>query len=250
MNTVIIDDDEMVRKTLKLLLKEYCPDLNVTAEAGTYHDAVRCIYEEKPSLVFMDVQLSDSTGFEVLNVFDAHSFVVIMMSSHREYALQAFDYDSKGYLLKPFETDQLFKAVERARVKLQLLQEASAYRTITEEQTRNLVTILVKSTRGNVNVYYSDIVACSAHYGYTRILLQNRSYILSMDTLNDWEQWLSDEQFIKIHRSHIINLRHVAQWQHEGKEGIVQLSTGDMMTIARTHKADFIRKLNDSFPIG
>lgn len=250
MNTVIIDDDEMVRKTLKLLLREYCPDINVVAEAGTFHDAVGCIYEHQPSLVFMDVQLSDSTGFEVLNVFDEHCFVVIMMSSHREYALQAFDYDSKGYLLKPFETDLLLKAVERVHVKLQLLQDATAYRSIIEEQTRNLVTILVKSTRGNVNVYYADIVACSAHYGYTRILLQNRSYILSMDTLNDWEQWLSDDQFIKIHRSHIINIRHVAQWQHDGKEAIVQLSTGDMMTIARTHKADFIRKLNGSFPIG
>jgi two-component system LytT family response regulator len=246
--TIIIDDDDTVRSTLRLLLREYCPDVEVVGEAGNFHDAVQSIYEAKPDLVFMDVQLADCAGFEVLNAFDVESFAVIMMSSFKEYAVQAFDYDSKGYLLKPFEFDKLIAAVERTRTQLTLLHTAREYSDMIQELNTTLAApdtarMMVKSTRGMVSIKLKDVITCSMHYGYVRLTFHGAPILLAMNTLSEWEQWLSPDEFMKIHRSHIINVSHVRQWRHDGKEAVVQMSTGEVFTVARAHKQDFIRRV-------
>lgn len=249
LRTVVVDDDELIRKTLVLLLIEHCPDIEVVGEASSFRDAVGSIYTHKPDIVFMDVQLSDTTGFEVLDAFDANDFAVIMMSSYSQYALEAFDYDSKGYLLKPFDVDKLVTAVERARAKLRLLQEVRDYKSRLEFQQKAAPTsVLIKSTKGNVNTYFTEIIACSAHYGYTRISRHTHPALLSVDILSEWEQRLPDNIFLRIHRSHIINIHHVEQWEHDGKEGIVRMSNSEILPISRAHKADFIRHLEKQPP--
>ncbi|MBD1210615.1 MAG: response regulator transcription factor [Ignavibacteria bacterium] len=249
LRTVIVDDDELIRKTLVLLLQEYCPDIEVVGEASSFHDAVRNIYDHKPDIVFMDVQLTDTTGFEVLDAFDANDFAVIMMSSYSQFALEAFDYDSKGYLLKPFDVEKLCTAVERARAKLRLLQEVRDYKSRLELQQKTAPTsVIIKSTRGNINTYFTEIIACSGHYGYTRIARHERPALLSIDILAEWEHWLPHNIFLRIHRSHIINIHHVAQWEHDGKEGIVRMSNSEILPVSRAQKADFIRRVEEHHP--
>ncbi len=246
LRTVIIDDDEMVRKTLALLLKEYSPDIAIVGEAAAFHDAVRLLYEHQPDIVFMDVQLTDTTGFEVLNAFNENVFAVIMMSSYSQYAIEAFDYGSKGYLLKPFDVEKLTSAVERARATLRLLKEIREYKQQLEEQQHRIAlptSIIIKSTKGNFTTYLTDIISCSSHYGYTRVALHNHTTLLSIHTLAEWEQWLPTGDFMRIHRSHIINRHHIAQWEHDGKEGIVRMSNDEILAISRTHKADFIERI-------
>lgn len=249
LHAVIVDDDEMIRKTLVLLLQEYCPDIHVVGEASSFHDAVRSIYDHKPDMVFMDVQLTDTTGFEVLDAFDANDFAVIMMSSFSQYALEAFDYDSKGYLLKPFDEEKLITAVERARTKLRLLQEVRDYKSRLELQQQLAPTsVVIKSTKGNINTYFTEIIACSAHYGYTRISRHAHAALLSIDILAEWEHWLPQNIFLRVHRSHIINIHHVAQWEHDGKEGIVRMSNSEILPVSRAQKADFIRRVEEYHP--
>ena len=164
LRTVVIDDDELIRKTLVLLLQEYCPDIEVVGEASSFHDAVRNIYDHKPDIVFMDVQLTDTTGFEVLDAFDANDFAVIMMSSYSQFALEAFDYDSKGYLLKPFDVEKLCTAVERARAKLRLLEEVRDYKSrlieIFEEQATSFC-------RSNLHLNPSRVAAEPVNWKFT-----------------------------------------------------------------------------------
>lgn len=249
LRAAIIDDDTMVRKTLVLLLQEYCPDIEIIGEAASFHEAVGIIYDQKPDIVFMDVQLSDTTGFEVLDAFDANDFAVIMMSSFSQYALEAFDYDSKGYLLKPFDVEKLNTAVERARAKLRLLQEVRDYKSRLELQQRPAPTsVVIKSTKGNINTYFTEIIACSAHYGYTRISRHQHSALLSIDILSEWEHRLPEDIFLRIQRSHIINIHHVAQWEHDGKEGVVRMSNSEIFRISRVLKAEFIRRIAEHYP--
>lgn len=249
LRAVVVDDDTMIRKTLVLLLEEYCPDVEIVGEAASFHDAVGAIYDQKPDIVFMDVQLTDTTGFEVLDAFDANDFAVIMMSSYSQYALEAFDYDSKGYLLKPFDIEKLGTAVERARAKLRLLQEVRDYKNQLELHQKPAPTsVVIKSTKGNISTYFTEIIACSGHYGYTRISRHERSALLSIDILAEWEQWLPMDIFMRIHRSHIINIHHVAQWEHDGKEGIVRMSNSEIFPVSRALKADFIRRIDVHHP--
>lgn len=244
LRSVVVDDDEFVRKTLILLLQEHCPDIQIVGEASSFHDAVGSIYTHKPDIVFMDVQLTDTTGFDVLDAFDANDFAVIMMSSYSQYALEAFDYDSKGYLLKPFEVEKLITAVERARAKLRLLQEVRDYKQRLELQQHSIPSsVVIKSTKGNINTYFTEIIACSGHYGYTRISRHDRPALLSIDILAEWEQRLPNNIFLRIHRSHIINIHHVAQWEHDGKEGIVRMSNSEILPISRAQKSEFLRHL-------
>jgi two-component system LytT family response regulator len=247
LRAVIVDDDAMIRKTLLLLLEEHAPDVGVVGEAGSFHEAVRIIYDHKPDLVFMDVQLSDATGFEVLGAFDANDFAIVMMSSFSQYALDAFDYDSKGYLLKPFDIEKLVLAVERSRAKLRLLEEVREYKQKLESLQQSAPTsIIIKSTKGNINAHFTEIVSCSAHYGYTRVARHEQSPLLSVDYMTEWESWLPADMFLRIHRSHIINIHHVAQWEHDGKEGIVRLSNGEILPVSRAHKAELIQRIEAS----
>lgn len=251
LSAIIIEDERNTRELLKSYVEEYCEGVNIVAMEGSVKQGIAAIEAHKPALIFLDIELSDGDGFQVLEHFGHISFDVIFTTAYNQYALRAFKFSATDYLLKPVDIEELQEAVKRV-VEKHKQQDTAApvsnenLHVLLQNLRANTSTfrkIVLPTNTGFTVVEPTDIIRCEADRNYTYIFLADKRKILVSKTIKEYEEMLEQHDFFRIHQSHLINL-HFLKNYIRGRGGAVELTDGTVIDVAARKKADFLRRLS------
>jgi len=242
MRTVIIDDESKGRMTLRNFIKKYAPQLEIVGEAEDVASAVKLIDEAKPELVFLDIQMPDGTGFDVLGLVEFNDFKLIFCTAFDQYAVKAFRFSAIDYLLKPLDPDVFVAAVNKLpeRPDDHLAEQLEVLLSSKNEFSR----IALHSSEGIHLVNISEIIRCESSVNYTNFFLKNKKEILVTRTLKEFDELLTPHHFLRVHKSHLINLAHVKTYL-KGEGGWVKMSDGSTVEVSRRKKEHLMSVLAD-----
>jgi two-component system, LytTR family, response regulator len=229
---LIVDDEPLARRRLRELIREV-PWLNSVGEATSGRTAIAAIDELQPDLVFLDVQLPGCSGLEVLARV-RHRPAVIFTTAHDQFAVSAFELAALDYLLKPFGRERFGRAIERARPLLERSEAES-----TAERAREVLTagpvprLFVRDAGRIVPIRVSSIERLQACDDSVIVHAGGRRFRLNMP-LSDLEGRLDPQVFVRVHRSHVVNLDHVASWTpYDGSRFQIALRSGATIMASR-----------------
>lgn len=243
---VIVDDEQNARENLEVLLRENCEKLQVSGMAATVSSAVALIQEVNPDLLFLDIEIGEGSGFDILRRIPDFEGEIIFVTAFSQYAIKSFKFSAIDYLLKPIDIDDLVMAVERARKRIQKTdqgQNLAQFLTNLVEKDRKSRKIGLPVQSG-VHFYpLEEIVRLQSQSNYTTFYLTSGREILVSKTLKEYEELLSDQGFARVHQSHIINLEHITQYiKSDG--GYLLLSDHSNVPISKNYKEQFLEQLN------
>jgi two-component system LytT family response regulator len=237
-DALIVDDERKSIEVLRKLLKEYCPDVNIVGDAARVMPAVQLIEKLHPHLIFLDIEMPGLSGFELLEKIRGKNIHVVFVSAYSEFALKAFRFSVVDYLLKPVGIDELKQAVEK--VKALITAYAPELLLNKKSDSPQVQTLRIPSAEGVIFVYLENIIRVEAEGSYSHIYLDNRKHYMISDNLKSLSAYLELPVFVRIHRSHIINLKKIKSVI--SKQGImVEMSDGSIIEVAKRNRADFMK---------
>lgn len=237
--SVIVDDEVRSCQALSKMLRDYCQDVAVVGMAHTVEEGIKVIHREQPGLVFLDIQMPDSDGFQILRDFDQPSFRVICVTAYDNFALTAFRYAALDYVLKPVDIDELVRAVDRFRAVPPPVadRESSPPKKISPSTVPHRIAV---TTMHDIQFIDLDcIVRLQAERNYTIFYLVDGSSVFVARTLKEYEDALAGASFMRVHQSHIINLNKVVRYI-KGKGGYAVLCDGSKVEVSPKKKAEFL----------
>jgi two-component system, LytTR family, response regulator len=240
---MIVDDKTAAIELLRWLIKEHCPEITAVASAVTVAEALPLIDNFEPDILFLDIQLPQETGFDLLAQVKKWDFEVIFTTAYNEYAIQAIRFSALDYLLKPITPTDLKKAIERFKAKKEsTLGGEELYRNfirnITQQHSRPLK-LALPGVNGIQYVQLEDIIRLQAERNYTRLYFVKGKNFLSSKTLAEYEKILRDSGFIRVHRSHLINPQYIDSYE---KQGMVKLKDGCEIEVSRRKKDVVVKR--------
>ncbi len=242
--TIIIDDEERGRRTLKSQISRYCPELEIVGEANGVNTGLEIVRKEKPDVVFLDIQMQDGTGFDLLEQLHQVNFAVIFATAYDQYAVQAFKFSATDYLLKPIDPDQLINAVDKLKSEIDT-QNLNKKLEALFSNRNNFEKIALPTFDGIILVKIKEIIRCQSESNYTTLYLPQGNKIVVTKTLKDFDEMLSPLGFFRIHQSHLINMSFVNKYI-KGDGGAVKMEDGTVLEVARRRKDTFLDKLLDN----
>jgi len=245
--TIILDDEAAGSKALSAALTKYCPGISILGIYESPEEGLKAIRELKPELLFLDVQMPQMSGFDVLQRASPITFEVIFVSAHEHYAIKAIKFSALDYLLKPLDVDELIHAVNKAKERLALTGTAYQYQSVLNNiqlKSGRLEKLAVPSAEGIELYDTKDIIYCQADGSYTKIVLKNNQQALVCKNLKEFENMLSGSGFCRIHHSYIINIMHVHKYI-KGEGGSVILTDKHQVDVSRRKKEEFLALLNN-----
>ena len=244
---VLIDDDPQSRRTLRILLTDYCPDVEIVGEAENVQTGIKLIRQVHTDAVFLDIQMADGTGFDLLDKFPNPSFQVIFTTAFDEFALKAFRYNAIDYLLKPIDIDELMQAVDKITKGDPPAQYSEQIATLLDaSRNGKFEKIAVSSNEGLHFLELKDIVRLEADVNYTTFYLRSAERITVTKTLKNYEQLLPEDTFFRPHQSHIVNVNSVLKVLREDG-GYLLMRDGARVPVARSKKEEFLNLLKHKF---
>lgn len=242
---ILIDDEERARNTLSSLLANYCPEINVLATCSNVPDGVLAINKHKPDVVFLDIEMPDYNGFELLGFFREIDFDIIFVTAYSEYAVKAFEISAVDYILKPIDIDQLKNSVEKLKQK-KLHSQMQEQIELLKESYRgdDIRKIALSMSNGLTFVEVSDIILLEADGAYTTFYLKDGQKILVSKKLKFYEDILSNRShFFRTHRSYFININYIKNYSRG--ENAILMDNDFLVTISRDRKQEFESLLKD-----
>jgi two-component system LytT family response regulator len=227
---IIIDDELHCQNALKRALKAYCPQVEVLATFNDITSARQGIVHHLPDLIFLDVEMPGGNGFELVDQLgDVINIPIIFTTAHEAYALQALKHKAADYLLKPIDGQEL-QATLRKIGSDKKANEAS-------QQLR----VSLPSLNGFVLVLKEDVIRCEAAGSYTKVITPAKEHLVSR-SIGYLEERLSDRNFFRVHKSHLVNIDHIQEYV-KGKGGMLILSDGSHVDVSKRKKEDFLLAL-------
>ena len=242
-NALIIDDEKHCRDSLLWQLKQYCPEVEVQALCKNAGEALEQIQLLQPRLVFLDVEMPDKSGFDLLEALTEIHFHIIFTTAFNQYALRAIKFGALDYLLKPIDKDELRLAVDKF-----IKQE--------KQISLNQLTALLSHTRKNNDfsfqkiafptvhsyelVHLNDILACESSSNYTNVRLVNGKSILVSKTLKEIEELLDMTPFFRVHHSWLVNLQFAIRYV-KGDGGYLVLNNEMTVPVSRNKREDLLK---------
>jgi two-component system, LytTR family, response regulator len=243
MTAIIIEDENRSQMVLQNLLARYCPDVEVIAIAASVSDAVDTLQTTQPDVVFLDVQLSGGTGFDVLERVPDLRSVIIFTTAYDEYALKAFSFSAVDYLLKPIDIEELKAAVRRASSSHDLL----SHRVHIRNLLKNLrhpdedPVLLVTTGDGVDDVRLRDIVRCEAQGAGAILFIKKKRPLLVNRVIKELEHLLSDYGFYRVHQSHLVNLKEIRKYLRS--ENMLLMGDGEKIQLTPGRKDELLSAL-------
>ena len=246
MNVILIDDEATVRNTIRSLLNEHFPDINILATAGNIEEGYEAIRQNKPDLIFLDIELPDGTGFDLLKKFSTVSFRVIFVTGHQEYALDAIKVSALDYVLKPVDTDELCKAVEKAMEIINQSDQQLKLQALNENlQSRKALKRIILHTSDHLQlVSINDIVRAEADSNYTCFNLSGGKRILVSRTIKEFENLLSGSGMIRVHQSHLVNIDFIDRFVKKDG-GYLILKDGSKIPVSPNLKKQVLQAMSE-----
>lgn len=234
MQALILDDELTSVESLFLLLQRYCPDIKVVALETSMADALEKARSLQPPLLFLDVDLQTSSGFDLLPKLH-YSFGVIFTTAYEQYAFRAFQTDAIDYLLKPIDPEALIKAVQKAKMRLPM--KANDRGASLPEFLLKRISVPV--AEGLVFLNLAGVIRFEAQGSYTLVVREVDSDLLLSKNLQALENMTRQGGFIRVHRSHLVNKSHIVKY-FKGEGGELQLSNGHRIPVARNRRDNFL----------
>jgi two-component system, LytTR family, response regulator len=240
---VVIEDEEFSRTMLLRLLHEHCRQINVIADADSVKTGLTAIAEQKPQLVFLDIELQSETAFEILEKLPEINFELIFTTAFDSYALKAIKFCAIDYLLKPIDLNELLIAVGKAEKRLNhqyLNQNLEALLNNLKSGSLNNHRIALPTLEGLLFVSVSDIIYCESSGPYTKFILKQTDKILTSRHLKEYEDLLSGYNFFRIHKSYLVNVQEIKKYIR-GEGGQLIMSNGAALSVSKRRKENFLQ---------
>lgn len=262
LRTVIIDDEEKGRKLLRNLLDEYCRNVEVVSMADSVSSGVKAIHKYKPDLVFLDIVMPNENGFELLDEISDVNCEVVFTTAYNQYAIRAIRVCALDYLLKPIDFEELQDAVARAQEKIE---EKNRSRVVDQRLETLIQNTKARKkqpekigfpTANGVKFYHiNDIFFCKAEGNYTTVYFDGTEKLeLVSKTLKEFEELLSDYNFIRTHRSYLVNLNHLKEYRRcnppneiDGEGGCVIVSNNIKVPVSRDKRKALLERISKPF---
>lgn len=242
---VIIDDDFSSRYVLREILKKTIGDVELLGEAGNIEEGIRILESQNPDVVFLDISMPDGSGFDLLDRLKVIDFKIIFITAYTEYAIKAFKYSAFDYIVKPINVQELTKAIARIP-KIKKVNSKVAVNALKENLFPTVEsgaqTIALPELNGFAIIPVEKIVRCEGLRNYTRIIFKEDEEKVVSRTLLEFENLLTPLGFIRIHRSHLVNLANVVRYI-KAKGGSVELKTGEMLKVSPKYKDELLNRL-------
>ena len=242
---ILVDDEEGSRKVLRWALQKFCPQVHLIGEGASPEEAKELIIGLSPDLVFLDIDLSGSNAFDLLKSLPERNFEIIFVTAFNEYALKAIKVAALDYLTKPVNPEELQIAVRRASELLHKRSLSAQLELLTQaiSPVPSLPSKIALPLNDGIRLIQPDqILYCQSDRNYTRFVLKTGEKILLSKTLKEFEYLESYPNFIRIHRSSIINSSAVEKYT-KGQGGQVTLSDGTVLEVSKSKKNDLLAAL-------
>lgn len=235
---IIVDDEESARNVLSNLITRFCPKIEIITTCENVVDAVKVIKKHQPDVVFLDIEMPNYAGYEIVSFFNDINFEIIFVTAYDNFAIKAFEISAVDYLLKPVEIDRLKKSVERLTAKIELNQNKINYQALTQNLKNNeLSKIAIKHNGNHIIVDIEDVIAIEAQEAYSCINTIEGNYLMSKN-LKYFETLLeNNKSFFRSHKSWIVNLSHLVNFSKSKLE--IGLSNNITAKISKYKKPHF-----------
>ncbi|PKH50981.1 DNA-binding response regulator [Tenacibaculum sp. Bg11-29] len=236
-SAILVDDEINARENLRILLNNFCSNIDVLGEATNVDEAVLAIRKHQPQIVFLDIEMPQKNGFQLLEEFDEINFHVIFVTAYDSYAIKAFQVTAVDYLLKPIDVSLLEKAIKKAEKYIEKNTQDSRINLLKENKKEiTKIAIPYKSDYAIVNI--KDILCIEADRMYSVIYTVKGKEFVVAKKLNYYETLFSEKRvFIRIHRSWIVNVNQIDTYSKKEKE--VVLSTKFKVPVSKSYKENF-----------
>lgn len=235
---ILVDDEESARDVLENLLRRFCPDVELVSKCSNVEQAVEKINIHQPDLVFLDIEMPNYAGYELIDFFTEINFEIIFVTAYDQYAIKAFEVSAVDYLLKPIEIDRLKESVARVSNKFNIHQNKERILHLKEALSGSSIQSILASKNGNQHIVSTeDIIAIEAQESYSCIHTASDKFVMSKN-LKHFERMLSDHlNFIRSHKSWIININFI---KHYSKSDLsVTLDSEICAKLSKYKKTEF-----------
>jgi len=242
---ILVDDENKNREVLKNLLTNFFPEVEILGEAESVESAFKLVNQKNPQLVFLDIQMPRSSGFNLLKKFDVVPFEVIFVTSYDQYAITAIKFSALDYLLKPVEVKDLKSAIEKAKKSIASKHQTNGQiinllNNLDEENKERKVAVHVGEKVELISA--TDIIYIEADGSYCKIKTANDKYTIAK-FLKDFEEYFGENSdFVRIHKSCLINVRHIKNYS-KGEPCFIEMIDGITFEVARRKKQEVLERL-------
>lgn len=215
LRTIIIDDENHIRRSLAKMLDTFCPQVKLVASSNGVKSGIKDIQVLKPDLILLDIKMKDGTGFDLLNQLQPIDFKIIFITAYDQYAIKAFRCSAIDYLLKPVDTDELVEAVQKAEnlVQKDFNVQMEAFHDNINNENKADKKIILKTLDNVYLIKIKDILYCESQSSYTMFYLFNGKNILVSTTLKEYDDLLKDDGFYRVHKSYLINTSYIERFE-------------------------------------
>ena len=243
-NAIIVEDEEKSRNALKKLLSTFCPDINVKAEADSVDDALQIINNNAIDLIFLDIEMPEKNGFELIKSLDKGTYEVIFITAFNNYALDAIKISAIDYLLKPIDIEELIEAVNKAQKQIGIKNSNDRLTHLVDNlNDKKNQKIGIPTMQGFSFINIEEIIRCEADQRYTQIHTKDGKKCMSTRNLKEFEHLLEQHPFFRVHHSHLINLNFIDKYV-KGEGSYVIMIDGANVAVSRRRKDKFLEQLN------
>jgi two-component system, LytTR family, response regulator len=245
LKAIIVDDETASRETLSNYLQKYCPEVEVSAMADSVKTGLVAIEKIEPDIVFLDVEMPFGNAFDLLEQVKEINFETVFVTAFSNYALKALNLSAAYYILKPIDIDELVAAVSKIKVSREK-KNVSIHTQILIENIKTingqLHKLVLPVLDGFEVVQVKDIIRCQANDNFTDFYFAGGKRMLICRTLKFYEQVLEEFGFMRVHKSHLINLQFVKKYR-KGKTGQIIMSDDSELELSINKKEEFLTKM-------
>ncbi len=244
LKAVIVEDEEASRITLNNYLSKYCPAIEILEMADSVQSGLKAIKKHNPDVVFLDIEMPYGNAFDLLESLDEIEFEIIFVTAYRDYAIKALNLSAAYYILKPIDIDELVSAVDKiverkkegdSNFHTKILMDNIKSNTIQHKK------IVLPQMDGFEVVNIADIIRAEANDNYTNFHLTNGKTFLVSKTLKHFDDLLCEFDFIRTHKSHLVNLQYITKYI-KGKGGQVRMIDDSYVDVSSTRKKELLER--------
>ncbi len=226
------------------MLERYVPEIKDLRSANDPEEGLRLIHNFRPHLLFLDIRMPVMNGFELLKSIPNISFNIIFTTAHDEYAIEAIRFSALDYLLKPIDADELREAVDKFMIREVLnLGQQALYSNLMHNihaKDRSGFKLALPTSEGTYFFHPEEIIRLEGESNYTKFFFTNRKNLLTSKTLKEYEELLNAHGFIRTHKSHLINKKHVVNYT---SDGVLTMMDTSRVEISRRRKEEVMEAL-------
>ena len=237
LKAIIIDDEKNAVTAMEIAIKEYCPEVEIIGTAQSAKDGIKEIQNKNPDIVFVDIEMPQMTGIEMIEQFGNRKFEVVFVTAYNQFAIKAFKVNAIDYLLKPINIIELINAVKKIAERIKNRQPASQ---LQEQKLKTALAgkLTLPTASGSEYINIRDILRIEAYGSYSKVYTTDNKMRLITKNLKSVELSLKGESFFRCHNSHLINLEYIKKFIPTKDKGTIEMSDDSHIPVARSMKSE------------